>query len=39
MVTVKQKETFFQDQACRVIFIEDFAVEEKLGQQEIALQV
>jgi len=39
IVSIKQKESFFNDKTCRVIFIEEIVEDEKLGQKEMALQV
>ena len=39
VVSVRQKETFFNNQECRVIFIEDIVVENLLGNKETALQL
>ena len=39
VVSIKQKESFFNDKTCRVIFIEDIIEEKKMGQKEMALQV
>ena len=39
VVSIKQKESFFNDKTCRVIFIEDINEKKKLGLKEMALQV